>query len=902
LHVHTPSTKLNDQYSITDDTDVWDKYCEFLENSDVEVFGITDYFSIANYSMFIEKFYTKYPNSRKVFFPNIELRLEVGVNSDNEEVNIHVLFSNSIQTSKIEDFLRKLETNRTKSGANIFCSELSTKGDYEKACIDYKSLKSTLKKVFGNTKCYLIIASANNQGLRADSNSPRKLSISDEIDKICDCFFGNSTNIDYFLDKQRYETDSNGKKDLAKLCPVVTGSDSHSFEDLQYKLGKFYTKTDSQNNICGSSETTWLKANPTFNGLKQIMYEPTDRVKIQELKPDEKEDYQLIDKVSFIDDNFSNQPILLNKNLTAIIGGKSTGKSILLRNIAKTIDPDEVSKRLSEVDMQDYDRQINDFNVVWNDSQSFSKGEASQTHKKIIYIPQSYLNRLIDKKEDQSAIDEIIKNVLQQQTEISKAFEDLKTNTRDAEKLITSKIEQLFFVIKDLLTISEKTKEIGDKKGILSEIAKLKDEIAELKKISNLSKKDLENYDIYSSSLKALNTKASQIELDITRLIKAKEIIPFVLPNLDDLSSEIANTLKVIFDNLKIEFGHKYNDALEVELQKVKTTQKETKKQIHDLSDKILPLQKKVSESKSLDEKIKKLIEEEEKLKLIAEQETALEKKRKEYEDILDELINTHQCYYSEIFNAKNLILKQETINGELEFDINITFKGDSFQHFFIDEVCNLRTIGQFNDINLASYQYKDSVSFKDEVKKVITGILRKQIQLKSNYTQADAVRKLLQNWYIFDFKIKQNGDYLSSMSPGKKSFVLLKLLIELDNSRCPILLDQPEDDLDNRSIYFDLVRFIKSKKKERQIIIATHNPNLVVGADAECIIVANQEGIETKNKTYKFEYVQGGLEFSHNDKTTQPILYSRGIQEHVCDILEGGREAFENRKNKYNI
>jgi hypothetical protein len=66
-------------------------------------------------------------------------------------------------------------------------------------------------------------------------------------------------------------------------------------------------------------------------------------------------------------------------------------------------------------------------------------------------------------------------------------------------------------------------------------------------------------------------------------------------------------------------------------------------------------------------------------------------------------------------------------------------------------------------------------------------------------------------------------------MSPGKKSSVLLKLLIQLDNSLCPILLDQPEDDLDNRSIYDDLVNFIKEKKKSRQIIIATHNPNLVV-------------------------------------------------------------------------
>jgi predicted ATPase len=140
-------------------------------------------------------------------------------------------------------------------------------------------------------------------------------------------------------------------------------------------------------------------------------------------------------------------------------------------------------------------------------------------------------------------------------------------------------------------------------------------------------------------------------------------------------------------------------------------------------------------------------------------------------------------------------------------------------------------------------------------------------------------------------------------MSPGKKSLVLLKLLIELDNSKCPILLDQPEDDLDNRSIYNDLVKFIKNKKKERQIIIVTHNANLVVGADAECVIVANQsDGDNSNNREYKFEYIQGALENTFLNENSKYILEQRGIQEHVCDILEGGKIAFEQRKKKYNF
>ena len=239
--------------------------------------------------------------------------------------------------------------------------------------------------------------------------------------------------------------------------------------------------------------------------------------------------------------------------------------------------------------------------------------------------------------------------------------------------------------------------------------------------------------------------------------------------------------------------------------------------------------------------------------------------------------------------------------DNNLEFDIGVIFEENSFQNKFINDVFDQRKLTQFDEVVLQDYKYSKT-TFKEDVEKIANGILDKKIVLKNSFSRKEAITKLTKNWFTFDYVIKQDGDKISEMSPGKKSFVLLKLLIELDNSKCPILLDQPEDDLDNRSIYFDLVQFIKSKKKERQIIIATHNPNLVVGADAECIIVANQKGDKSKNKIYDFEYVQGALEYSFIDDKIDEVLYSQGIQEHVCDILEGGKIAFENRKNKYNI
>ncbi len=118
----------------------------------------------------------------------------------------------------------------------------------------------------------------------------------------------------------------------------------------------------------------------------------------------------------------------------------------------------------------------------------------------------------------------------------------------------------------------------------------------------------------------------------------------------------------------------------------------------------------------------------------------------------------------------------------------------------------------------------------------------------------------------------------IDKMSPGKKALVLLKILISLAETQCPILIDQPEDDLDNRSIYDDLVTYIKKKKKERQIIIVTHNANLVLGCDADEIIIANQDGSTSPNKEFKFEYRSGSIEnnlplYDHTGSTVDGIL-----------------------------
>ena len=138
----------------------------------------------------------------------------------------------------------------------------------------------------------------------------------------------------------------------------------------------------------------------------------------------------------------------------------------------------------------------------------------------------------------------------------------------------------------------------------------------------------------------------------------------------------------------------------------------------------------------------------------------------------------------------------------------------------------------------------------------------------------------------------------------GKKAFVVLKLSLECSNKSCPIIIDQPEDDLDNRAIYTELVTYIKEKKAHRQIILVTHNANVVVNADSEQIIIANQNGAKNLNKNNKkFEYKFGSIESSlKSDLPDAFTLESKTIKEHICEILEGGDTAFKLREKKYDI
>lgn len=229
-------------------------------------------------------------------------------------------------------------------------------------------------------------------------------------------------------------------------------------------------------------------------------------------------------------------------------------------------------------------------------------------------------------------------------------------------------------------------------------------------------------------------------------------------------------------------------------------------------------------------------------------------------------------------------------ITNEIENYFKLFYKLEEMQE-------EAKEIGDIRGVQKEIAKIESEIS---QVKSNSKGI----VPLKGGKDKKQAAVELLStNYYYFMYNVVYQGDTLSSMSEGKKAFVILRLLLDFDENKYPILIDQPEDDLDNRAIYNDLVTYIRNKKLERQIILVTHNPNITVGTDAEEIIVANQHGAHTENQDgVKFEYRSGAIENSYKRDGTKTVLLSQGIREHVCDLLEGGDIAFKKRESKYGL
>jgi len=138
-------------------------------------------------------------------------------------------------------------------------------------------------------------------------------------------------------------------------------------------------------------------------------------------------------------------------------------------------------------------------------------------------------------------------------------------------------------------------------------------------------------------------------------------------------------------------------------------------------------------------------------------------------------------------------------------------------------------------------------------------------------------------------YGINYDGVDIRKLSPGTRGIVLLLLYLGLDDKDDrPLLIDQPEENLDPKSVFDELVQLFIEAKSHRQVIIVTHNANLVINTDADQIIIA-EAGPHPHEALPEISYQSGGLENAE-------------IRKVVCEILEGGESAFKERARRLRV
>lgn len=224
---------------------------------------------------------------------NLELRASY-TNKEEQCCDIHIIFSDDVSKSEIDIFRTKLHLNV--DGSEKMAIQLEA-NELTKATVDFKHLLSVLNDPTLRLKDrhFLGFLSRGHGDGRSSSNY-------ETLYENCD-FLLHSSDEEHNLKRDREFWLRNGR-------PLYQSSDAHNLESVGEKF-------------------SWIKADTTFEGLKQVMYEPEERISLLENKPDYKQSYLLIDSIELNDAVLWSGKIELSENLNTIIGGRSTGKSSL---------------------------------------------------------------------------------------------------------------------------------------------------------------------------------------------------------------------------------------------------------------------------------------------------------------------------------------------------------------------------------------------------------------------------------------------------------------------------------------------------------------------------------------------------------------------------------------------
>ena len=925
LHLHTASS-YDYQYKGEDADEL---LCNALHANCIKAVAITDHFIIDKERIWSLR--NKAPDI--TFFPGVELRTDKGAS------NLHVIliFSEDINLEELsgdfEAIMLRGKAKSSESNETIYW----TFDDI----INFAKEHGALVSIHAGRKTNGIDKEITNA---LPVNEAIKADIASEIH-----FF----EVGQIRDINNYE--EHVFKDIERK-PIIMCSDCHNPKEYTPK------------------EPLWIKADRTFNGLRQCLYQPLERVYIGATPPMldrlQKNKQANIDRIAIKrvetpaneEMHWFDADIPLNEGMVAIIGNKGSGKSALsdvIGHLCKTRFMNHASfltdKRFRKAPKnyaKDYTATVH-----WADGEfsslSLDEVEYGTTIEDAQYLPQQFIEAVCNDIEDtfQQEIDKVIFSYVDR-SERGDAInlpELMQQKAKVIETRITSQlmrlkeINTLIIRLEDKKTRAYKTQMLDSRKKLQETLARHeKSKPQEVKKpepkeadkeyqerlsaINNLiaeKAKTIDEANMQISNINTLNDEIveliSKIDLLETQYNVVKEAIDYFLEQhgLDGKECPLAlSTPKRYFMTLaekarddKKKLQEELNNpdtGMIVELKKLEA-QKASLIATADNDEKAY--QKYLADLEEWQKRRDEIIGNEETDGTLKYYEKELQFLDSVIDNLYKQKLNERLDIVREIFQAKKEIVNvysdiyapvQNEISALLgDLEDSISFQAEILmknQHLAQDvfDLINQRFKGKFGKSSNSHHEFDrllrgtdfsdiDSViSFINSICEVSTEdfeIAEKKIPNRQAFY--DLIFGL--EYIGINFKLKMGSRNLNELSPGERGIVLLIFYLALSQERKPIIIDQPEDNLDNQSVFSKLVPCICKAKQHRQVIIVTHNPNIAVACDAEQIIYC-----EMDKDLFQIKYESGAIE--------NPV-----IKKHVVDVLEGTMPAFDLRRQKYN-
>ena len=965
-HIHTPGTVLADRFPTENG---WELYLDALEavSPRLQAIGVTDYCITRSYErMRKEKGRLK---ECELLFPNIELRLKIGTVKGNF-VNIHLLVSpeDPRHVEELNRFLGRLSFSAFDDEFTCTPSELVRLGrrarddelDEEAALkhgvtqfkVSLDNLLDTYRSIdWAQENIVIAVAGAadGTSGVRDAADT----TLREEIEKAAHVVFASSL-------KQRDFWLGNGAASAAQLQeryrgpkPCIWGSDAHDLE----RVGK-----PAEDRFC------WLKGRASFDTLRQACRVP-ERAYVGSAPPSSMAGSQVIDEARIEQAPWIKTPVLeLNAGLTAVIGGRGSGKTALVDMIAagcsSYLESEENPSFLARAK-----EHLSGSHVVLK----WSSGEASQqralhapmdrssdAYPRARYLSQQFVEDLCSIEGMPTLISEIERVIFEAHPSLEREgaldFGELLERRAGGYRDARSRAEAALASISDQIGIEmEKVREVKQLEATIGAKEKLiaryeNDRNALLPKRDKKTSERLQELiaaaeEVRGHLRKLGNRRASIIrvenEIRDLRRNRAPEALRvmkesyknlgfgeaewerFLLEYVGDVDGVVAVSSEEVERSTKAWKGKKPSGALDTSGAFLAKGADLAKTPLAVLEAEIERMEKLVAADKESARKVAAVS------KRIAEERNAIASLKERLADCkgardrASTLVGEREEGYIRVFDA--LLAEERVLNelyaplvqrlteaggtlGKLSFSVTRVADVGMWAKQGEDELFDLRG-GPFKGIGSlekeANRMLRDAWRAGDskEVSNAMAAFRDKHqdaLLEKAPYPRSDRhkyrpwSRRFAQwlystNHISLEYSIRYDGIELQKLSPGTRGIVLVLLYLALDDGDDrPLIIDQPEENLDPKSIFDELVPLFTEAKKKRQVIMVTHNANLVVNTDADQIVVAHV-GPQPVEGLPVFTYRSGGLDEAE-------------IRKVVCDILEGGERAFKDRARRLRI